>query len=156
MGASRPCRRRSCRVVALRARVPRPSAQRLLARAPARPTRQLAQPAVTPCTPAQRLHALLSARAPSPAPARRVAATVVVLQYNTTQPQSQYNPLYCDTNFPQPASIAIHLTILQYNSSLNQPLSSPSVSRHSALSHNIIWAVAQLNFLHQFFFCFLL
>ena len=58
--------------------------------------------------PAQRLHAQPSACAPSPAPTHRVAATVTVLQYSTALSQSQYNPLYCDTNCPQPS-------LLQYN-----------------------------------------
>ena len=106
MGANRPCRRRSCRVAALRAHVPRPSAQHLLARAPTRPTRPLAQPAAS-LTPCRSAPAAVSQR-----PNGRVAgpathcllavscAGCVVLQHSPTLPHLACDNticLYCDT-----------------------------------------------------------
>ena len=71
---------------------------------------------------------LPSACTPSPAPARRVAATVTVLQYSTALSQPQYNPLYCDTNCPQPS-------LLQY-----KPLYCNLA--YTSLSHNTKYCIA--------------
>ena len=94
------------RVAALRARVPRPNAQHLLARAPTRPTRPLAQPAARPA-PCRSAPAAVSqcpsGRVIGPAASRLLAmswAGCVVLQHSPALPPLACDNtiyLYCDT-----------------------------------------------------------
>ena len=141
MSASRPCRRRSCRVAALRARVSRPSTQR------SRTLRSHVRPACPACL-ATIQYFVLQPKISQTKPLSHNISSVLRYTFCLAYPLpvaiqgliSQYNPLLnqipsshlsCNTNL-----------VLQYNSPL------------AYSSCNTIWAVAQLKSTQFFFFRF--
>ena len=82
-------------------------------------------------------------------PARRVAATVAVLQYSTAQPQSQYSELYCDTILPTAnVSATIQCSVLGYSFCLLQPL--PATIQDIVSQYNFLTLSPPCNTISQY------
>ena len=141
MGASRPCRRRSCRVAALCARMPSPRAQRPRLRAPAQRLPALRAYYVPSALACAVSWACVRAGTAVSWPALRHSPSLLTIQVgqlycNTLQPPagqycntllSRYTLWSCNTVPPQAAiqsdhlPFAIHSSVLQYNSSPSSP-----------------------------------